>query len=105
MLGYWLGAILVGVTLGPVIVYELEGSSVINTTKKTLSPIANFVLAALMFVLAAVLATGRDKGLEERRKRRKAKRGPGLSAGRSLGDGLVGLVGVQGLFVLVAAGV
>ena len=44
MLGYWLGAMLMSVTLGLVIVFALEGSSVVQTTQNTLSPAANFVL-------------------------------------------------------------
>jgi hypothetical protein len=72
MVGYWLGAMLMSVTLGIVIIYALEGSSVVETTRTTVSPVTNFVLAALMFILASVLATGRDKRVEQRRKRRKA---------------------------------
>ena len=75
MLGYWLGAMFVSVTLGLVIVFALEGSSTVNTTKNTLSPIADFVLAAICLVLAGVLASGRHRALEERRQRRRAKRG------------------------------
>lgn len=74
MVGFWLGAMTMSVTLGLVIVFALEGSSVVDTSKNTLSPSANFVLAILMWILAAVLATGRDKRLEEARKRRTANR-------------------------------
>lgn len=73
MLGYWLGAMLISVTLGLVIVFALEGSSVVNTTKNTLSPAANFVLAVLMWLLAWVLAHRSDKRDEHERKTRKAK--------------------------------
>jgi hypothetical protein len=73
MLGYWLGAMLMSFTLGLVIVYALEDSGVVNTTRSTVSPVANFVLAVIMFVLAAVLATGRDRS-EARKERRQAKR-------------------------------
>jgi hypothetical protein len=73
MLGYWLGAMLMSITLGLIIVFALEGSSVVNTTQRTLSPIANFVLAALMWILAGVLASGRDKRAAPRRRRRKAE--------------------------------
>lgn len=75
MVGYWLGAMLMSVTLGLIIVYALEGSSVVNTTRDSLSPTANFVLAALMWILAGVLATGGDRRIEEGRKRRKGDRG------------------------------
>jgi hypothetical protein len=75
MLGYWLGAMFCSVTLGLVIVYALEGTTPVNTTKNTLSPIANFVLAAICLILAFVLARGRSKDAEERRQSRRAKHG------------------------------
>jgi hypothetical protein len=72
MLGYWLGSMVMSVTLGVVIVYALEASTAVNTSKNTLSPTANFVLAALMWILAVMLATGRDRRIEESRKKRHA---------------------------------
>jgi hypothetical protein len=74
MLGYWFGAMLMSVTLGLIIVFALEGSSVVSTTKNTLGPAANFVLAVLMWIFAGVLATGGGKHVEQSRRRRKAKR-------------------------------
>jgi hypothetical protein len=74
MLGYWLGAMFMGVTLGLVIVFALEGSSTVKTTKSTLSPIADFVLAGIFLVLAAVLARGGKKGGPEGRQSRRSKR-------------------------------
>jgi Sap, sulfolipid-1-addressing protein len=79
MVGYWLGAMFIGLTLGLVIVFALEGSSTVNTTKNTVSPIADFVLAAIFLVLAAVLARGRDKNVEGRRQSRRAREGHGQS--------------------------
>jgi hypothetical protein len=72
MLGYWLGSMVMSVTLGLLIVFALEGSAVVNTTKTTLSPAANFGLAIITWVLAVVLATGRDKRVEAARMRRRA---------------------------------
>jgi hypothetical protein len=72
MLGYWLGAISMSVTLGLVIVFALEGSSVVNTSKNTLSPATDFVLATLMLILAGVLAHGGNKRVEEGRRRHRA---------------------------------
>jgi hypothetical protein len=74
MLGYWAGAMLMSVTLGLIIVFALEGSSVVRTTKNTVGPASNFALAVLMWILAVVLATGGGKRVEEGRRRRKAKR-------------------------------
>jgi Sap, sulfolipid-1-addressing protein len=76
MLGYWLGAMLVSVTLGLVIVFALEGSGAISTTKKTLSPAADLALGGIALVLALVLLTGRDRALTERRARRREGRDP-----------------------------
>lgn len=76
MLGYWLGAMLVSVTLGILIVFALDDSSAASTTKNTLSPIADIVLGALALLLALVLATGRDKGMTERRAQRREGKDP-----------------------------
>jgi Sap-like sulfolipid-1-addressing protein len=76
LLGYWLGAMLVSVTLGILIVFALNGSSAVTTTKNTLSPIADIVLGALALVLALALATGRDKGVTERRANRREDKEP-----------------------------
>jgi hypothetical protein len=76
MLGYWLGAMLVSVTLGILIVFALDDSSAASTTKNTLSPIADIVLGALALLLALVLATGRDKSMTERRAQRREGKDP-----------------------------
>jgi hypothetical protein len=75
MLGYWLGSMLMSITLGLVIVFALEGAAAKGTTERTVSPIADFVLAAILLVLAGVLFTGRDQRAEQRRASRKTKRG------------------------------
>jgi hypothetical protein len=76
MLGYWLGAMLVSVTVGLVIVFALEGSSAVGTTKKTLSPAADLALGGIALVVALVLLTGRDRALAERRAKRREGRDP-----------------------------
>jgi hypothetical protein len=65
MLGYWLGAIITSVTLALLIVFSLQGSSTVSTTEKTLSPLADIALGAVLLVLAVMLAKGRDKRLAE----------------------------------------
>jgi Sap, sulfolipid-1-addressing protein len=72
MLGYLLGALLTSITLGIVIVYELQGSETVSTTKRTLSPVATLTLGVLFLVAALVLGTGRDRHLAERRRARRA---------------------------------
>lgn len=75
MLGYYLGAMLTSITLGLLIVFSLQGSSTTKTTQNTLSPAADIVLGLILLTLAVVLATGRDKGLTERRARRQQAKG------------------------------
>jgi hypothetical protein len=62
------------VTLGLVIVYALEGSKVVTTSKNTLSPAANLALAVVVWILASVLATGREGRPEPGRRRLRAHR-------------------------------
>jgi Sap, sulfolipid-1-addressing protein len=76
MLGYWLGALLTSITLGLVIVFTLESSSVVSTTKHTLSPLADIVLGGLTLIIAAVLATGRDERYRKRRAKIKEGKPP-----------------------------
>ena len=75
MLGYWVGAMMTSITLGLVIVSSLEGSSLISTTKHTLSPIADLAIGAIALVGAWVLASGKDEPLHERRAARAARKG------------------------------
>jgi Sap, sulfolipid-1-addressing protein len=67
MVGYWLGAMITSVTLGVLIVFSLQGSSTVSTTKKTLSPFADIALGAVLLVLAVMLAKGGDQRLADRR--------------------------------------
>lgn len=73
MLGYLLGATLTSITCGVVIVFALQGSDVVSTTKRTLSPAATLALGAIALVLAFVLGTGRRP---VRRPRRQDKEPP-----------------------------
>src|SRR5690348_9098439 len=70
LLGYWMGAMLTGITLGLVIVFTLEASSVVQTTKTTVSPGVDLALAVLLLVIVVVLATGSDQRVEQRRSER-----------------------------------
>jgi hypothetical protein len=74
LVGYVLGAMMTSVTLGLVIVFSLEDSSVVDTAQNTLSPGADFALGGLALVIAFVLATGRDRAYSERKKQRKAEK-------------------------------
>jgi hypothetical protein len=76
MLGYWLGAMLTSITCGLVIVFALEGSGAVSTTKRTISPVADIALGGIVLVIAIVLATGRDRRVTERRASRRQGKAP-----------------------------
>ena len=72
MLGYLAGALLTSITLGLVIVFAAEDSSVTNSAKHTVNPVLDLTLAGLLLVIAFVLHSGRDGAIRERRAARKA---------------------------------
>jgi hypothetical protein len=76
MLGYLLGAMLVSITLGLVIVFALQDSSVVSSTQRTLSPVADIALGGIALVVALVLGTGREKPYTERRASRRKDKDP-----------------------------
>jgi hypothetical protein len=76
MIGYWLGALLTSITLGLVIVFTLEGSGFEQSSKNTVHPAIVLTLAGLLLLVVLVLATGRDKPFEERRRTRKEDKKP-----------------------------
>jgi hypothetical protein len=67
LVGYLLGAYIVSITLGLIIVFALPGGSTENTSKLTIGPLEDIALGLLALVIAWVLATGRDKPYQERR--------------------------------------
>lgn len=76
LLGYLLGAAMTSVILGLLIVFTLRHSGLAHTTQTTLGPGADIALGCLALAIAFVLGTGRDRPLEERRRERKAAKGP-----------------------------
>jgi len=76
LLGYLLGAAMTSITLGLVIVFTLRHSGIAQTAKTTLGPGEDIVLGCIALVVAFVLGTGRDEPLRERRRERKAAKGP-----------------------------
>jgi hypothetical protein len=70
MLGYWLGAMTTSVTLGLIIVFALQDSSAVSTTRHTLNPAADLALGAIALLVAFVLATDRAP------RKSKADKGP-----------------------------
>ena len=76
LLGYLLGALMTSITLGLIIIYELFDSGAVSTQKNTLSPSIDLALGGILLVLAFVLGTGRQERLAERRRAKKAEKGP-----------------------------
>jgi hypothetical protein len=72
MIGYLCGAYLTSITLGLLIVFELHGSGFVSSTRRTLSPIEDLVLGALLVVAGFALKGGRLQRRRERRRARKA---------------------------------
>ena len=68
------GAYLTSIGLGLAIVFALQESSAVSTSQNTISPAADIVLGALALLIAFVLATDRDRGLRERKARRKREK-------------------------------
>src|SRR5947209_17273921 len=71
MAGYLLGAYTTSITLGLVIVFSLDGSSTQSTSKHTVGPVEDLVVGLLLGALAFVLATGRDRPFQQRRREKK----------------------------------
>ncbi|HVP02992.1 MAG TPA: GAP family protein [Solirubrobacteraceae bacterium] len=62
LIGYWLGAMLVSVTCGLIIVLALGGSSSATTTARhEINPIAEITLGAILLLLALVFFSGRNQ--------------------------------------------
>jgi Sap, sulfolipid-1-addressing protein len=76
LLGYLLGALMTSITLGLIIIFELLDSGAVSTQKHTLSPSIDLALGGILLALAFVLATGRQERLAERRRAKKAEKGP-----------------------------
>src|SRR5437763_1387590 len=75
MLGYLLGALMISISLGLLIVFELNGSDTTKTTQRVLSPAADLVLGGIALVIAFILYTGRDERLAQRRRDRRTAKG------------------------------
>ena len=74
LLGYWLGAMTTGVTVGLAIVHWLNGSGTVNTTKHTVDPVVDLVLGGLALLVALVVGTGRVGGRKEAKGPKKVPR-------------------------------
>lgn len=86
MTGYLLGAYLTSITIGMLVVFELHGSAAVSTTKRTLSPIENLAIGALLIVAGVVLNGRRMEARRERKQHEKEAAG----AKKSLPERLLG---------------
>lgn len=77
MLGYVLGAYVTSITVGLLIVFALNDTASASTTKHTLSPIEDLVVAAILLLAAYALLSGRGEDLRARRKQRKEAKAGG----------------------------
>jgi hypothetical protein len=74
MVGYFVGAMFTSITCGIVIMLVLDGSSGgTSTAKRTINPVVDLVLGALLLFVAFWIGTGRAKRLRARRERSRAR--------------------------------
>ncbi|HVV89065.1 MAG TPA: GAP family protein [Solirubrobacterales bacterium] len=75
--GYLLGAYLASIGLGMAIVFSLHGSSGVESSKKTLSPLEDLVFGAILAIVGWAFLSGRVRRIKESRKRHhEEKHGP-----------------------------
>jgi hypothetical protein len=74
LIGYWLGAMTTGITLGIVVVNWLKNSGAISTSKHTVSPAIDIALGLLAIVVAVVVGTGEWAKRQAKRREKHAGR-------------------------------
>lgn len=75
--GYLLGAYLTSIGLGLAIAFTLHGDSGVESSKKTLTPIEDLVIGAILMIVGWVVLSGRASEMKARRRQRhEAKHGP-----------------------------
>jgi hypothetical protein len=77
MIGYLLGAYLTSITIGLLIVFELHGDEAVSSTKRTLSPIADLTIGAILIAAGLALKGQRMEVRRERKQAKKEAEGPG----------------------------
>src|SRR5215831_3740432 len=72
MFGYLLGAYLASISIGCVIVFEIQGTDkTLDTTKHSVAPAVDIVFGLLLLVIAWVIRSGHDQWRRERAERRR----------------------------------
>jgi hypothetical protein len=70
LLGYLVGALLISLTTGFVIVFAVHSSGATSTAQNSLSPAMDIALGLIALLVAYVLGSGRDERLKQRRKKK-----------------------------------
>jgi hypothetical protein len=75
MFGYLCGALITSISIGCVVVWELQANGkTIDTATNTVAPIADIVFGSLLLLVAWVIASGRDTWRRARVERRREAR-------------------------------
>jgi hypothetical protein len=75
LLGFLIGAFLISLTTGFVIVFAVHDSDPTSTAQNTLSPAMDIALGLIALLVAYVLGSGHDERLKKRRRSRRAEKG------------------------------
>jgi hypothetical protein len=73
LVGYLVGALLMSLTVGFVIVFAVHDSSATSTARNSLSPSFDIALGLIALLVAYVLHGGHDQRLKDRRRKKKQK--------------------------------
>lgn len=88
--GYLLGAYLAGIGLGMAIVFSLHSSSGVESSKRTLSPLEDLVLGAILVLVGWAFLSGRVSRVKESRRRRHEEKHGATEEKESLPERLLG---------------
>ncbi|HVW46022.1 MAG TPA: GAP family protein [Solirubrobacterales bacterium] len=100
--GYLLGAYLSSIGLGMAIAFSLQGSSGVESGKRTLSPLEDLVFGAILVIVGWALLSGRVAQIKaSRRRRHDEKHGPGQEK-ESLPERLLGRGSIRITFAIGA---
>jgi hypothetical protein len=88
--GYLLGAYLSSIGVGLAIAFTLHGDSGVESSRRTLSPIEDLVIGAILAIVGWVLLSGRATEIKARRRRRKEEKHGPAEQKESLPERLLG---------------
>lgn len=100
MFGYLMGAYITSISLGMAIVFSLHDSASVSTAKRTLSPIEDLVIGAILLLVGYVLRSGRGEQLRERRKHHKEEKARGKEPKQSWPERMLGRGSARVTFVV-----